>query len=109
MVLMQSMPNMMRQQQIDQLVQAHRQQQHHLEVYFSLLIHFLSFCNYYCIKGISVVFIFRIDNFQLFESKLNLSEMDQAYQDFCGIISSAAKRSILHGRQNNHVLLGCRV
>ena len=30
-------------------------------------------------------------------------EVDQVYQDFCNIISSAAKRSIPHGRQNNHI------
>ena len=30
-------------------------------------------------------------------------DVDQVYQDFCTIISSAAKRSIARGRRNNHI------
>ena len=29
--------------------------------------------------------------------------MDLAYQDFCNVIITAAKNSILHGRRNNHI------
>ena len=33
----------------------------------------------------------------------DLPDVDQIYQDFCNIISSAAKRSIPHGRRYNHI------